>query len=133
VVTLVENLECNINPTLVDVKIWLNKLGQERFRQLLAIKKSMAKATSPLDESSMLSLCETESLIDVITEEKQCYDLGCLKVNGDDLIELGIPKGKFLGETLNELLFKVIRGEVENDRYKLIKLLKIIVDKEIDW
>jgi len=43
-------------------------------------------------------------------------------VNGDDLIAIGVPKGKEIGALLERLLGAVIDGEAPNDRQHLIAL-----------
>ena len=52
------------------------------------------------------------------------FSLKQLAIKGDDLIALGIPRGKKLGDTLEALLDAVIDGRVENDKNKLIEYLK---------
>ena len=44
-----------------------------------------------------------------------------MKINGKDLIALGIPKGKKIGKILGRLLDEVTEEELENTKEALIK------------
>ena len=50
--------------------------------------------------------------------------LARLAVNGNDLISIGMKPGKEIGEMLNHLLDRVIRGKLENDRDVLLTYVK---------
>lgn len=52
----------------------------------------------------------------------ECFTLGALAVRGADLIALGIPKGRKVGEALGFLLDCVIDGRCENKRRELLAL-----------
>ena len=54
-----------------------------------------------------------------------CTEISELKINGNDLIQLGIPKGKMIGETLTNLLDKVIKEPELNTREGLIAEVKL--------
>ena len=56
-----------------------------------------------------------------ILDREECFSLSSLAVNGDDLITLGIPAGKEIGEALQFLLQAVIDEKCENDREQLLK------------
>ena len=57
-----------------------------------------------------------------ILEQNQCVSLKSLALTGNDLIALGIPKGKEIGIVLNELLEDVIAQPEHNNREYLIQL-----------
>ena len=52
-----------------------------------------------------------------------------LAINGRDLIDLGIPQGKEIGEILNSLLEMVLEEEIENDRDLLIGKVKEFIEQ----
>lgn len=64
-----------------------------------------------------------ERCLDDVLKEKVCFNLRQLEISGKDLIRLGIPEGKEIGDMLNKLLEKVISGEVENSREKLMEVV----------
>ena len=49
----------------------------------------------------------------------ECYCLKDLKINGNDLKTLGYEDKK-IGEKLEDLLIKVIKGEIPNEKEKLL-------------
>jgi len=66
---------------------------------------------------------------EVIIKSGECFSLGELGVTGRDLLEIGHPPGKELGETLNKLLDHVIRNPHNNNREVLLNLMKASVDE----
>ena len=59
-----------------------------------------------------------------LLEQKPCYRISDLAVNGDDLIAAGIHPGPALGDTLKYLLNLVIEEEIENERDALLAAAK---------
>ena len=47
-----------------------------------------------------------------------------LNITGNELMEIGIPKGPEIGEVLNYLLMKVISDPAINNRESLLELTK---------
>jgi hypothetical protein len=55
-----------------------------------------------------------------------------LNITGDDLMELGIPAGPFIGETLEKLYIMVLAGELPNDKDILLnQVYKWIQTKQL--
>lgn len=71
-----------------------------------------------------------KNLVSKIVEEEICFSLKQLAVDGDDLIGIGIPKGKFIGSVLNRLLDEVIEEKIENLKEELLVRAKIIANEE---
>lgn len=53
-------------------------------------------------------------LVDVLQEE-QCFSMKDLAIGGAEVMMLGIPQGKLVGETLNYVLDMVINGDIPNE------------------
>ena len=106
------------------IKRRLNKMGEERFRQLIEVKKAdIAAHAEHIRESALIVMDEVLVCLDEVLEQRQCFSLKDLAVNGKDLINAGVPEGKAVGVTLNKLLDMVINEEAENDREILLKLI----------
>lgn len=108
------NIDAFIEPITYNIKLWLNKLGEERLRKLLKIKKAVLK--SKKDYCGIDKINYLYDMIDDIVFSGQCYNLKQLAVNGNDIINLGISSGIQVGEILNYLLKKVMAGELKNKK-----------------
>ncbi len=62
--------------------------------------------------------CETYN---DILRKGDCCLISDLAVSGDDLISIGVPSGRRVGEILTELLKAVIEGKTENNNRSLIE------------
>ena len=113
VAALVRYHDCDIAPQSKSVKRWLNRLGEEGFRELLAVKAADRSATTHKYENlSVLQLIE--NILDEVLAQNQCFTREQLKINGSDLMDLGIPQGKEIGRILDELLALVIDEKLPN-------------------
>ena len=101
----------------------LNELGEETFRQLLAVKRADNLAQSDIDRARLETVRETEKILNALIEQKACFSLKQLAVNGDDMLSLGLS-GRRVGRTLDALLNAVIEGELPNDKQKLLEAAK---------
>ena len=110
---LVRYHDCDIVPQSKSVKRWLNRLGEEGFRELLAVKAADRSATTHKYENlSVLQLIE--NILNEVLAQNQCFTREQLKINGSDLMDLGIPQGKEIGRILDELLALVIDEKLPN-------------------
>lgn len=121
--TLVLHHDAPIPPTEKAVKRKLNSLGEELFEGLIKLQRADNLALSPLYHYRQEDYNNLEKIARKIIEKKECFSLKDLAVNGDDLISLGYT-GKEIGENLRFLLSAVIDGRAENDKEKLISMLK---------
>jgi len=116
--------DSDIKPEPRPIKRLLNKVGEERFKQLLLVKRADAIAQSELFRKEKLeSLDKVLKALDKVLEEQQCFSLKDLAVNGRDLIDAGIPEGAEVGKCLNRLLKLVIEESADNNKEDLLKLI----------
>ena len=113
---LTSAIDEKIYPEPVNIKRWLHRINRENLYNLIKIKKALFKFECE-------NLNNAEKIMDEIIETNQCYCLNTLAVGGQDLIDLGIPKGKDIGKILNEVLNKVIEGKLENKKDSLINYI----------
>lgn len=110
-----------IEPTPKTVKRWLNKIGEEQLVRLLDIRMADILAHAEGTQESRIARCvAVKELMNSIIAEEQCFAIKDLSVCGTDILNLGVPQGKLVGEVLNHLLDKVISGELDNNKNILI-------------
>lgn len=110
------------------IKKWLNKIGIVQFERLLLVKRADVMGQSDyLKEKKLKTLASIQSSMKQVLEEKQCFSLKQLDVNGNDLMEIGIHDGKKIGELLNWLLEQVMENQLENKKDTLIIAAKKII------
>ncbi len=123
--------DSTIEPTAKTVRRWLNKIGAEQFERLLDIRMCDMLAHSPDTQQSHL---ERNKALRVIYQEisanETCFHLKDLAINGRDIMSLGVPQGKKVGEILNKCLGAVLDGEVENNTEALLERAKQFMEKQ---
>lgn len=133
VISLIEYHDTEILAKKKSVKKLLAKLNGdvELFNKLITVKKADISAQSPSKAQERLEKLKhvEETLIEVL-EEDNCFTTKDLDLNGNDLIEAGVPKGKKIGILLNMLLNAVIEENVQNSKKDLIQLAMRILHSE---
>ena len=120
--------DTDIQPSRKHIKRWLKRIGEKRFRLLLEVKKADAMAQSERYlQEKMNTFDKIFPVLDEILEQQQCFSLRDLKVNGRDLIAIGVPEGIEVGKMLDRLLTMVIDELAENSRDKLIAVVKNLI------
>lgn len=111
-----------IEPTPRVVKRWMNKIGSDRLSQLMCIRLADIQAHTEGTQESRIERCNAvKAIMDDIIAEQQCFSLKDLEINGNDIMDLGIPQGKVIGDMLSYLLCEVISGNLDNRREELIQ------------
>lgn len=107
------------------IKRWLNRLGEEDFRRLLAVKRADRMGQNPQKlRDSLIQLDKISEILDKVIRDGMCFKLSDLNINGRDLIEIGFKQGKDIGACLNEILNLVIENKLPNDRNILLGYAK---------
>lgn len=108
------------------VKRWLNKIGEKQFRRLLEVRKADIKGQkTDYEKSRIEKINNIENILEEILQEQECFSLKDLAVNGNDVKKkMKLKEGKDVGYWLNEILKRVIDGELENNRDDLIYWMK---------
>jgi tRNA nucleotidyltransferase (CCA-adding enzyme) len=104
-----------LSPDVKLIKRRLNQLGENKLRLLLKVKAADIKAKNPIYMDRLFEINKIESEVNRIIEQNQCFSLKDLKVNGKDLLSIGIQKGPEVGYILSYLLNAVIDGRCSND------------------
>jgi len=106
------------------VKRLLQKLSDADILRLLEIKRCDRLAHAPDFREMPPELAEIPSVIDEIRAEDACLSLRTLAIDGADLMALGIPEGKKIGEMLHALLDDVIDERLPNEKSALLQAAK---------
>ena len=107
------------------IRRWVSKLTPELFARLMVVQRADINAQSDYHkEQKEQVLNETKRLFQEIIEEKNCLSIKELKINGKDLMDMGVPQGKEIGEILSWLLDQVLEQPVLNERETLTAMVK---------
>jgi tRNA nucleotidyltransferase (CCA-adding enzyme) len=110
-----------------NIKRWLNKIGVEQFKRLLDIRRADIKGSKDnYDVNRLIKVDKIEANLKAILEDRECFSLETLAINGNDLIALGWPAGKQIGQTLDELLQSVIDNKIANTREELLLTARLL-------
>ena len=130
ILLLVERHDTPLGDNEKLVRRSLSRIGEARFRDLLAIKKgdAVGQGTS---RDYVAQLFETEALLNCVLAQEQCFSLRQLAVSGADLQALGL-RGRPVGEMLHALLDAVIDGQTDNRRETLLRLARTRMEEQHD-
>ena len=128
VLRLIEWHDRDIPRTEKGVRRVLARLGEKDLRLLLLVKRADNLAQHPDFRGMQDEIGKAEALLDGLLAKDSCVSLRQLKVNGNDLCFLGY-QGPQIGAALNDLLRRVVDGELENDRDILLNELRAGVSK----
>ncbi len=132
---LIENHMFNYEPTWKDsaVRRFLVKVKAENVDDLFDLRIAdiygMHNQPVRLQDSPVAALLiEFKERIDSEEQKKSALSLKSLAVNGKNLMEIGIPGGKMLGEILNELFETVLDDPSQNTKETLLNIAKKIYE-----
>ena len=92
---------------------------------MLELKRADTLAQSCYQRQEKLDqIDKVEELYEQILQKKECVSLKTLQITGNDLIALGVPKGKEIGRILNSLLEEVLIDPQNNTPEYLIQKAK---------
>jgi len=105
------------------IKKYMRKIGIENLNDLFNLQLADLEGSAPeyMDYDIVLSL---KKRCQKIIDEKHPLFIRDLDINGNDLINLGISRGKTIGIILKELLDEVLKNPKLNQREKLIRIVR---------
>lgn len=125
VVCLVREHDEPFPVTRAGMRRLIGRLGEERVRQLIEVKRADMAAQSPYKrEEKAAALREGVLLFEEVLEEAHAFTVRDLAINGRDLMQAGMPAGPAIGRTLAALLHEVQEERLENTREALMNRLK---------
>lgn len=131
VVRLVRAHDIKIEPGQKYMRRALNRLGEDIFPELFAVKEADMEAQSVYQrEEKQTELFVMRKDYEAVLKSKACVSLKDLAVNGKDLIAAGAAPGKGLGEMLQKLLEEVLEEPERNTREYLLGRVKKMREAE---
>lgn len=110
----------NIELDRISIKRILNKLGDlTLFEDLIKLKMANLSNKDP----EILNLLNIQKRANIIIQQKECFMIKDLALNGKDLISIGVNRGREIGETLDKLLEIVIEKPELNNKDELSKIV----------
>ena len=106
------------------VKRLMQKMSDQEILWLLEVQRCDRLAHAKGFDEPPASLDEVPRLMERIHASNACLSLKTLAVRGDDLLRLGIPEGKSIGDALAHLLDAVIEGRLPNEREALLSAIQ---------
>lgn len=123
---LVRYHDYKIEPAAKSVRRAVNKIGEDIFPMLFAVKYADVMAQSMYQrEEKIRELAILKDVYHTILERKECLCLRDLAVSGNDLIAAGMKPGKEVGITLHKLLEVVLENPEYNQKEYLMSLLPL--------
>lgn len=99
-----------------DARLWVSRLGLPMLLRVTTLQKAMAAR----DARQQDALAVLEQSARDIVASGACLSLRDLAVNGNDLMQIGIPKGPEVGEALGHLMHQVVTNQLPNTREALL-------------
>ena len=124
VTLLVKHHDCSYPAEVRTVKRLMQKMSDENILRLMEVQRCDRLAHAPLYREHASAIFEIPRLLREIRETDECFSLSGLAVGGDDLIALGIPRGKQIGVILGTLLDAVIDGSLPNEKEPLLSFVR---------
>lgn len=107
------------------VRRFIVKTGTENIPALfdLRIADGFALEARPINPVNLVNF---QKRIEKILETENAFSLKDLKINGNDLMEIGIPSGQKMGIILKQLLETVLDDPSQNTKEQLLKIAKAL-------
>lgn len=119
-----------IEATARNVRRAMTKMGENIFPLYLEIKYADSLAQSMYQrEEKLQNIHELRQRYEEILLKGECTTLKQLNVTGKDLIAVGVPQGKEVGDILSRLLELVIEQPEYNTKEYLLSFVKKILEK----
>ncbi len=103
------------------VKRILNRFDESFFLDLIELKKADVLAQNPTVWNRIDFLDRLVGLYQDILRDKECFSLKELAISGDDLLALGLKRGRLIGRVLKDCLDQVIGEKVQNTKKSLFE------------
>ena len=117
-------------PTPKSLRRLLAKLGEPLLRDLLTLRRADALGTGVAEESQVeAQIGQQLAWLEEILTAERCLSLKDLAIHGDDLLSMGIPQGRQVGQLLQWLFDEVMEERIPNEREALVNFIQELKNK----
>lgn len=111
------------------VRRWIFRLGAERLRLLMQVKRAdcLAHADTPRTRERYRATMEFTALTEQVLREERCFSVKDLEIGGREVLDCGAVPGPQVGKILEQLLLEVLDEQCENSKEALLKRTKEIL------
>jgi poly(A) polymerase/tRNA nucleotidyltransferase (CCA-adding enzyme) len=102
------------------IRRFIRRVGKENIEDLFRLRIADATA-NPYSEFNPTEIAQLQAHISEVLKQDMALKVSDLKITGDELAQLGIPRGPEMGETLNKLLDIVIEDPLKNKKEILLE------------
>ncbi len=107
------------------------KIGREAMELLFEVNRADTSAKNPkYTEEKFERLEVARRLYQETIDREECVNLKEMKINGKDLIGLGLKPGRELGEILHRLLSMVLEEPERNHTETLLTIAKTMIEEK---
>lgn len=99
---------------------YMSEYSMEFLNRLSALQRADIMAHSDFGKQRIRLLEERDRKIREIIENNECFKIRDLKINGNDIMAMGVGEGREVGRILRLVFEKVLDGELQNDRDELL-------------
>lgn len=122
ILRLIKHHDYRIEPNPKQVRRAIHKIGEDLFEDYLKVRRADIEAQNPEYAKKNLDKLEVARVLyQQIVKSEQCISLKQLKINGNDLVEMGIEQGQGIGMILKQLLNMVLDDPSLNERQWLLE------------
>lgn len=113
------------------VRRWIKRVGKERVEDLYALNEADLRGKGPIfKETDLAALQLLRGHVEKVLAEGAALSTRDLAIDGNDLMkELGLERGRIIGDVLNALLEVVIADPAANERGALLQQAREIAAK----
>ena len=110
------------NRTEKYVRRRLNQLGEEQLMRLINLERGdVLSQAEHVREERAAAIDAFRELVQTVVEKEGVLKRKDLAIDGRDVLELGVPRGPEVGRVLDEILDRVLEGDLENRREVLLE------------
>ena len=120
VTRLVEYHDRPVSPTPGAVKRLMMRMSDEDILRLMEVWRCDRLACAPAHRTLPEALESIPRMVRELREREACLSLKTLAVGGEELLALGVPRGKRVGELLQLLLEEVLDERLPNEKEALL-------------